>query len=83
MTLKNLFHLRSLHKQVRAAQAHGLLVWNMNRDRLVPAEAEALKASVDALAPLRRSRDPDAIQAGLDTCAAVGTASVCFSGRSV
>lgn len=70
MTLKNLFHLRSLHKQVRAAQAHGLLVWNMNRDRLVPAEAEALKASVDALAPLRRSRDPDAIQAGLDTCAA-------------
>ncbi len=65
MTFKQFFHLRSLRKQLRAAQTRMRVVWNMRRDVLSPDEATDFRAAADTLTSLRRSRDADAIESAL------------------
>lgn len=65
MSLQSIVHLRQLRKRAKALRTHALIVWNMRRDLLSAEESSTFRASIDALGPLRKSRDADALLAGV------------------
>ena len=65
MSIKELLHLRSLRRSAKALLQHGRVAWNLRCDMLDEGERRKLRASLDALGRLRRTRDSAALEGAI------------------